>query len=174
MIRNDHPPEKARDLPDALPEDVARTIVLNALSYSAKTRKQLADLLRKKAVPDEVASAVLDRFTQVGLIDDLQFAKQWVRSRQSSRGLARRVLRQELMQRGISQDDIEGALLEVDDESEAAAVFDLAERKFRSMSHLDHATAKRRLSAVLARKGYSYAVVDRAVVAAMSEATVDG
>ena len=54
---------------------MARTIVLRKLTAAPRTRAQLADDLRRRATcPDEVAEQVLDRFTEVGLIDDPAFA----------------------------------------------------------------------------------------------------
>src|SRR5215207_10090176 len=58
---------------EADPEGVGRTLLLNALTGQARTRKELADKLDAKDVPDEVAGELLDRFTEVGLIDDAAF-----------------------------------------------------------------------------------------------------
>ena len=87
--RQREPEEHERDLgPVADPESVARTILLSKLTASAKSRRELADALAAKDVPDEMATRVLDRFEQVGLVDDAAFADTWVRSRQAGRGLS--------------------------------------------------------------------------------------
>ena len=95
------------------PEQVARAICLRALTGAAKTRKQLADLLAKRGVPEDAALTVLDRFTEVGLIDDAAFASAWVSSRQAGRGLARRALRAELQAKGVDREVAAAALEEV-------------------------------------------------------------
>ena len=77
------------DGPDADPEAVARKILLDQLTGQARSRKELADKLASKNVPDEVATALLDRFEEVGLVDDEAFARSWVADRQRSKGLAR-------------------------------------------------------------------------------------
>jgi regulatory protein len=136
------------------PESVARAICLRALTGAPKTRKQLADLLAKRGVPDEAAEAVLDRFTEVGLIDDAAFARMWVSSRQSGRGLARRALGAELRAKGVDPEVAAVAVQSVDDEDERAAARRLVERKLPGMRRLDRATATRRLIGMLARKGY--------------------
>jgi regulatory protein len=136
------------------PEAVAKGICLRALTGTAKTRKQLADLLAKKEVPDEVAAAVLDRFTEVGLIDDAAFAAAWVTSRQSGRGLARRALASELRAKGVDGEVAAAAVAEVDPQDEWDSARRLVERKMPSMSRLDRVTAERRLMGMLARKGY--------------------
>jgi regulatory protein len=136
------------------PETVAKGICLRALTGTAKTRKQLADLLAKKEVPDEAAAAVLDRFTEVGLIDDAAFAAAWVSSRQSGRGLARRALASELRAKGVDGEVAAAAVAEVDPQDEWDSARRLVERRMPAMSRLDRATAERRLMGMLARKGY--------------------
>ena len=136
------------------PEAVARGICLRALTGTAKTRKQLADLLAKKEVPQEAANAVLDRFAEVGLIDDAAFAAAWVSTRQSGRGLARRALASELRAKGVDGELAAAAVAEVDPQDEWDSARRLVERKVPSMRRLDRATAERRLMGMLARKGY--------------------
>lgn len=70
------------------------------LTGTPRTRKQLADALRKREIPDETAEEVLSRFEDVGLIDDAAFADAWVESRHRGRGLARRALVRELHTKG--------------------------------------------------------------------------
>jgi regulatory protein len=141
------------DLDD--PESVARAICLRALTGAPKTRQQLADLLSKRGVPEEAAVAVLDRFTEVGLIDDAAFARAWVSSRQAGRGLARRALQSELRAKGVDPEVAAQAVELVDDEDEREAARRLVERRLPGMRRLDRATATRRLIGMLARKGYS-------------------
>jgi len=136
------------------PEAVAKGICLRALTGTAKTRKQLADLLAKKEVPEEAANAVLDRFTDVGLIDDAAFAAAWVSSRQSGRGLAKRALASELRAKGVDGEVAAAAVAEVDPQDEWDSARKLVERKMSSMQRLDRVTAERRLMGMLARKGY--------------------
>jgi len=146
----DGPPEEMKD-----PESVARGICLRALTGAPKTRQQLADLLAERGVPDDAAETVLDRFTEVGLIDDAAFSRAWVSSRQAGRGLARRALSQELRAKGVDPEVAAEAVGEVDDEDERASARRLVERRAGAMSRLDRATATRRLMGMLARKGYS-------------------
>jgi regulatory protein len=137
------------------PESVARGICLRALTGAPKTRQQLADLLAQRGVPEDAAETVLDRFTEVGLIDDAAFARAWVSSRQAGRGLARRALNAELRAKGVEPEVAAEAVGEVDDDDERAAARRLVERRVGSMRRLDRATATRRLMGMLARKGYN-------------------
>ncbi|MFC4695916.1 MULTISPECIES: regulatory protein RecX [Geodermatophilus] len=134
---------------------MARAICLRALTGAARTRRQLADLLERRGVPEEAATAVLDRFGDVGLIDDAAFARAWVSSRQAGRGLARRALRAELRAKGVDGEDAEQALAQVDEEDERAAARHLVERRLPALRRVDRVTATRRLVGMLARKGYN-------------------
>jgi regulatory protein len=137
------------------PESVARGICLRALTGAPKTRQQLADLLTTRGVPDDAAETVLDRFTEVGLIDDAAYARAWVRARQAGRGLARRALSAELRAKGVDAEVVAEAVEAVDDEDEREAARRLVDRKVAAMRRLDRTTATRRLMGMLARKGYS-------------------
>ncbi|WP_051388715.1 regulatory protein RecX [Arthrobacter sp. 35W] len=145
--------------PDADPAAVARAIVLRQLTSSAKSRHQLAAKLAERHVPEDLAEAVLDRFEDVGLINDAEFAQMWVRSRSQTRHLARGALVRELADKGIDSDMAAEALEQVSDADEAAAASSLVRRKLRpSMNLADRGERDkhvRRLVAMLARKGYS-------------------
>jgi len=156
--------------PHADPESVARKILLDRLSAQPRTRAELADTLAKKHVPDEVAQRLLDRFEEVGLVDDAAFARAWVESRQAGRGLARRALAQELRRKGVSDEVAREALDELDPEAETEAARVLVRRKLRTMGRLDHPARLRRLSAMLARKGYPPGVAMGVVREELAEA----
>jgi regulatory protein len=140
--------------PDADQEAVARTILLDQLTGQARSRSELRTKLAHKGVPDELAERLLDRFEEVGLVDDEAFARAWVQSRQPGKGLARRALAQELRRKGVDDEVARTALDEVDPDDEVAAARELVRRKLRTSAHLDRDVAVRRLTGMLARKGY--------------------
>ena len=151
----DPPPEDVEAAgPDADAEAVARKILLDQLTGRARSRKELADKLASKKVPVELAAALLDRFEEVGLIDDEAFARLWIADRQRSKGLAPRALSQELRRKGVADDVVREALDEVDPEAEESAARTLVRKKLRTLSRVDETTATRRLVGMLARKGY--------------------
>ena len=152
--RGDAPRDLAQD-PDADVESVARTILLNKLTDSPRSRAELAEALARKHVPDDVAQRLLDRFEEVGLIDDAAFARAWVESRSRSKGLATKVLALELRRKGIDDDVAREVLAELDPDAERQAAHRLVQKKLRSMRGLDDTTRIRRLTGMLARKGYS-------------------
>jgi regulatory protein len=142
---------------------VARSIALRQLTSGPRTRAQLAAAMKRRNVPADVAAAVLDRFEEVALVDDEEFARQWVTTRHAGRGLARRALSYELRQRGVADDVVKGAVAEVTTDDELAAARELVRRRAAAMSGDDPARRSRRLAGMLARKGYSGGVAMRAI-----------
>jgi regulatory protein len=167
-------PGQAEALSD--PVAIAREICLRLLTDRARTRQELAQALGRKGVPAEAAAAVLDRFDEVGLIDDAAFAGQWVRARHTHRGLGRRAIAVELRRKGVADDVAGEALAEVDAEAEARRARELVDRKLRSLAvgtAEQRAAAGRRLVGMLARKGYGAAVAYRVVREALAEHGAD-
>lgn len=149
-------PGSAADLtPDADPVDVARAIVLRQLTAGPRTRAQLEQALRKRDVPDDAALQVLDRFSELGYVNDEAFAKAWVDSRHAGRGLARRALSHELRQRGVSDEVARDAVDTLDPDDERETARRLVRRRLASMRGQSADVATRRLAGMLARKGYS-------------------
>ncbi|MBV9291273.1 MAG: regulatory protein RecX [Frankiales bacterium] len=159
---------------DADPESVARAIALRMLERQPRTRAELARGMARRGVPADAAAAVLDRFTEVGLIDDEAFAAAWVDSRHAGRGLGRRALSAELRRRGVDDSVVRETVATVSDEDEAAAARALVRRKLATMQRLPRETQLRRLVAMLARKGFGQGlamqVVREAVAGAEAEA----
>jgi regulatory protein len=152
------PREPPRD-----PEAAARAICLRLITVEPRTRSQLAQALQRKQIPDAIADGILDRFTEVGLIDDQAFARAWVESRHHSRGLSRRALSTELRRRGVADDDVRDAVETLDPDQEVATARQLVDRKLRSTRGQPPDARARRLVGVLARKGYGPALAYRIV-----------
>lgn len=166
------PPPSARDErgeSSGDPAERARAICLRLLTGTPRTRKQLADALRKREIPEDVAEEVLSRFEEVGLIDDGAFADAWVESRHHGRGLARRALARELRTKGVDSALIEDAVAQLDSEQEETTARELVDRKLRATRGLDRDKRLRRLASMLARKGYPEGMALRVVRRALEE-----
>jgi SOS response regulatory protein OraA/RecX len=148
------PEDPAAAVPEADAAAVAKAIVLRQLSMAPRSRTQLEKKLRQRGCDDEVAARVLDRMTEVGLVDDEAYAQMLVRSRQSGKGLARRALAHELRKQGIDQEVADEALAQVGAGDERVKAEQLVEKKLRTMRGLAPDVQARRLAGMLARKGY--------------------
>jgi regulatory protein len=155
------PPPSTSESPEtdsASREEQARAHCLRLLTARARTRAELAGRLEKRGFPDDVSERVLDRLADVGLIDDEDFAEQWVRSRTVYAGKGKRALAAELRTKGVDEDVIAGALAEIDADAERTRAEQLVADKLRRARLDDDAEETkliRRLVGMLARRGYN-------------------
>ena len=145
------------------PEAVARQICLRLLTLAPRTRAQLADALQRRHIPGLAAEAVLDRFTEGGLIDDPAFARAWMESRHHGRGLSRRALCTELRRRGVADEDVQEAVELVGPDQEVVTARQLIAGRVAATRGQPSVTRVRKLMGVLARKGYGAALAYRVV-----------
>jgi regulatory protein len=117
----------------------------------------LAGQLAKRGYPDDVSGRVLDRLAQVGLVDDIDFAKQWVQSRRVNAGKGKRALAAELQTKGVDNDVITEALADIDAGAERQRAEQLVRDKLRreKLGDDDDTKVARRLVGMLARRGYT-------------------
>ena len=139
----------------------AMTIATNALAVRAKSRGELAAQLKRRGIPLDVAENVLDRLERSKLIDDLEFARVWSRTRLSSKKISKRVLAQELRKKEVADDLIAIALDEISTDDEYEAALQLGQSKARSLQNYAEDVRERRITSALARKGYNYSVISR-------------
>jgi regulatory protein len=151
----------------AAQEHRAENVSMNALTRRGMSRWELGEKLLARDLDPCIVEAELDRLERVGLIDDGALAETIVRTQHERKGLGRTALAQELRRRHVDPEAIEEALEQLDDAGEDARALELAVRRAAQLRNLDHATAVRRLSGYLQRKGYSSATVRSAVLAAL-------
>lgn len=136
-------------------EEQARDVCLRLLTTRARSRAELEAQLTKRGFPDEVSARVLDRLTEVGLVDDAAFAEQWVRERRTNAGKGKRALASELRTKGIDAEVIAETLDSVDAGEWRVRAEELVAAKLRRENLDDEMKVTRRLVAMLARRGYS-------------------
>lgn len=151
------------------PESLARALCLRQLEARSRTRVELERYLARKLVPEDAAARVLDRFTEVGLVDDDTLARSFVSSRHTEQGLARRAIAVKLRQRGIADDVIASAVATLDSDDEAMAARRVIAKRLPAVAPLDRAVQTRRLVGLLGRKGYSPGLAYRVVRDALAE-----
>jgi len=111
---------------DSLEEDV-RQALLKLIERSSKSSGQLRTLLLEKEFPVQLVDQMIDRFIEVGLIDDLSLAKDFTEVAVSRKSKAKSVIARELRAKNFPQEAIDAAISEIDTESELEAAKKLAE-----------------------------------------------
>lgn len=155
-------PEGRDSGPPADPVAVAREIALRQLTTRNRSRAELERAMAAKGVPPEAAAEVLDRFEELRLVDDADFAAQWVESRQRA-GRSSRVLQQELRAKGVAPDTVAETLAGLADDADYTAALAFATKRVGSMSQLAAPVRERRLVGALARRGFPSPVIRRVV-----------
>lgn len=138
---------------DAL--EVAYQIALNLLSYRNRTEAEVRAHLVKKGIGEDIIQSVLERLQRSGLLNDQQFAQEWVENRNEYRPRGRRALVYELRQKGVPDEAIQAAVEELDEEELA---YQAAQKKARQFQQMEWQEFKQRMYAFLARRGFSYEI----------------
>ena len=144
-------------------EERAKNIVLHQLSKGAKTSQQLREILQRREIPEQIAEAVILRFTEVELLDDQAYAQGLTDARRRSKGMSKSAISRELSQKGLDAETIEAVTASITPEQEFDTALELAIKKFSQMSYLPEEVRTRRLAGFLSRKGYPSSIVFAAI-----------
>lgn len=149
--------------------EVARKIALDQLATRQRSEHELRATMARRNVPADIIDELLERFTEVGLVDDEAFASSLATTRATVGQRGRYRIRQELAAKGIAREVAEAAVSDIDPEDEMEAAVALAVKRARSLAALEPHVARRRLAGVLARRGFPSGVVSAAVAKALDE-----
>lgn len=127
----------------------------------AKSKGELLAHLKTRGVEDQVAQATIFRLQEAGLVNDQEFAIAWATSRHHHKKISKRVIATELRQKGVTQEEINHALESIDDGAEYQSAFELAMKKYSTMSRLEPEVQIRRIQSLLQRKGFAFPVIAR-------------
>jgi regulatory protein len=143
------------------PYETAYAIALNALVARAKSKGELLTHLKARGTEDQVANATIFRLQEAGLVNDQEFAIAWVTSRHEHKKISKRIIATELRQKGVTQEEINHALESIDDDAEYQSAFELAMKKYSTMSRLEPEVQIRRIQSLLQRKGFGFPIISR-------------
>jgi len=162
----------------------AREVALRSLERTRKTRRELERRLATKGFDAPTVAAALDRLQRVGLVDDVEYARAFVRARLARRAVALRVVEGQLAARGISPADRAAALASLDAEAarepgdpeaglrktggagERARAAQALAPILRRYRGLEPREARGKAQAALLRRGFDYATAREAVAVA--------
>ena len=139
--------------------------VYRILSLRPRSEKEIEDYLKKKIwkfredqskTKDKMIGEIISVLKEQKLIDDLAFAAWWVEQRAAFRPRGKMALRMELRRKGVDQEFIDEAIKKVDELSLAKKA---AQKKLKAFKKLDPHEFREKMSAFLARCGFSWGVV---------------
>jgi regulatory protein len=149
--------EKISQLRDRDSQEKAHLAALHLLSYRPRAEKEIRQKLTEKGYAEVEIDIVVERLRTGGLLGDSQFAREWATNRSDFRPRGRRLVKAELRQKGVAEEDIEQALTGLPDEESLA--YAAASKAARKLQGQDWETFRKRLTGHLGRKGFSYETI---------------
>ncbi len=154
--------------------EIAYQKAIRLVDYRPRTGQEIRQKLQEKGFEPGQIEQVVERLHSAHLIQDDKFAASWVESRNQFRPSSQRVMRYELRRKGINEEIIDGALQGSVEDLELAQR--AAQKMVRRLANLDWQEFRKKLSAFLARRGFSYETVVQVVKTTwdelQSEATI--
>ncbi len=149
-------------------DEVARatSAALAFLGYRPRSEKEVRDRLRQKGYAPEAVDEAVQKLAGWRYLDDPGFARLWVDGRGGSRG--RRLLEQELRQKGVERETAREAL-DAAELDESGAALEAGRKRLRQIGAADPAATRRRLGSYLVRRGYGYDTVRATLDALLGE-----
>jgi len=147
--------QKINDLQEKDQFEGAYQRAINFLSYRVRSEKEIRQNLTKHDVPEDIIERVVDRLRGASLVNDWDFASQWVENRVQFKPRGKRALSSELFQKGIGNEIIEDVLAELDEEKLA---FACARSNIRKFAGMEEKAFQKKLSGLLTRRGFPYHV----------------
>lgn len=145
--------EKIASLQEADAREQALQYALRLLAYRPRSQAEVRQRLEQRGWNERTIEETLERLRQNGLLNDAAFAHSWVENRHTFRPRGRRLLIQELRQKGLDEQTIQDALSDTDEEE---AAYTAARTRAQRLKGLEPRLFYRRLTTYLVRRGFSY------------------
>lgn len=140
---------------------------LRLISRRPRSEKEIHDYLRRKKSPPELIEKVIKKLKQLKQVNDLEFARWWVEQRSTFRPRGKFGLTMELRQKGVNEKIIKQVIDEKVKELPLAQK--LAQKKFKAYKNLPREERYQKMSAFLARRGFSWEIIKKVVAKFLKE-----
>jgi regulatory protein len=149
----------------------ANNYALKLLGYRARSEQEIRSRLSQKGYESNIIEGTVRFLKKNNYIDDYAFAKALVNDELNLKQSGEGLIKQKLLQKGISKEISQSVLKEILDEEESlAACIQLAEKKLNTTYRNDAPIDKmRKIVAFLQRRGYSYSMIRKAVGGILNE-----
>lgn len=135
-------------------------VALGFLGYRARSRREVRDRLVRHGFGEEIIGRILDKLEGQGLLNDEAFARYWLENRESFNPRGQKMLKRELIQKGIAAETVTEVVSAVD---EGASALRAAQKRIRNWPTMDYREFERRLGGYLGRRGFGYEVIKSTV-----------
>jgi regulatory protein len=145
---------------------LAHEASLRLLAHRGRSEQEMRTRLAMRGFDPATIADELERLRAVGLLDDERFARAWVEDRRVSAPRGRRLIRYELLGRGIEPEAVDAVTEGLDDRTTA---LELARRKARSAPQDGYEAFLARVGGFLRRRGFDYEIAAEAARVAWLE-----
>lgn len=137
--------------------EVALQKALGFINYRPRTEYEVSKKLSGLGYDDNEIEIVINRLREIGALSDDRFAQMWIENRTTFRPRSQKMLKMELRNKKVAEEIIQLALAEA--ENDEVLALDAGYRYAKRLVHLEGNDFRKKLSAFLARRGFSYGIV---------------
>ncbi|MEE4193740.1 MAG: RecX family transcriptional regulator [Anaerolineae bacterium] len=149
--------EKITELQAQDTYEVAYQKAVNFISYRSRTSQEVQRKLKDLEYEEAVIEDVVERLRSNHFLGDAGYAQRWVENRIDLKPRSHRLMAMELRQKGVADEDIDRALEDAPADEELA--YEALKRRIHRYVRLDFSDYRKKASAYLGRKGFSYSVI---------------
>ncbi len=140
---------------------------LRFLSFRPRSEKEVKDNLKRKKAGSLVIDKVVAKLKEKKFINDLEFAKWWVEQRTIFRPTSLRLIKIELLQKGIAKEIVDNLIYDlrfkIDDLEQAKKLVDKRMKRFRNKFGMTREEIYQKLGGFLARRGFDWETIKQAI-----------
>jgi regulatory protein len=129
------------------------------LSFRMRSEKEVRDYLKKSELDETIIQEVIHKLYERKYLNDLDFAKAYVRTQMNTTKKGPVILKQELQVKGIKGNEIDLALEEYSSELQTENAMALAEKTIKQNQKLAQKMIQQKIEQVLMRKGFLHKTI---------------
>jgi regulatory protein len=139
----------------------AYNLALNYLSYRMRSKREIYTYLKSKNTGDAVIQEIIHKLDEQRYLDDLEFAKAYTRTQINTTIKGPKLIRQELKEKGVSEEQINISLLDFSSEEQLQTALTIAEKVKGKNGKLSAAALKQKIEQTLQQKGYDFSIIQQ-------------
>lgn len=159
--------EKLKSLIDKEGLSKAKNKAMSILNRTAISEKKLREKLSDYS--DEIVDEVINKLKEYGFINDKDLARRIANDNSNISRFGKNKIRQNLYRKGISKDDIDEAVEEIDSNEQYENALYLARKRYKNLKGEDNRKVYQKLTQHLAYKGFSYDIIKSVIQEVMNE-----
>ncbi|QQG47818.1 MAG: RecX family transcriptional regulator [Candidatus Woesebacteria bacterium] len=136
--------------------------LLKFVSIRPRSVYEVKSWCRRKKVDPKIQAIVLEKLKELEFLDDYKFSLWWIDQRLSFRPKSKRLLKLELLKKGVNREIIQKALESVEID-EAAVAKNLIYKKEKRWKRLDEIEKKKKIINFLKSRGFNWEIIRRVI-----------